>query len=86
MGEWRVKVTQSCLTLCGPMDYSLPVSLVHGILQARTLEWVTIHLFYGIFPTQGSNPALLHYRQILYHLSPQESQFYHILTMLHIYA
>ena len=33
---------QSCLTLCSPMDYSLPASLVHGILQARILEWVVI--------------------------------------------
>ena len=33
---------QSCLTLCYPMDCSLPVSSVHGILQARVLEWVTI--------------------------------------------
>ena len=33
---------QSCLTLCNPMDYSLPASLVHGILQARILEWVFI--------------------------------------------
>ena len=31
----KVKVTQSCLTLCDPMDYT-----VHGILQARTLKWV----------------------------------------------
>ena len=31
-----VKVAQSCLTLCDPMDYT-----VHGILQARILEWVT---------------------------------------------
>ena len=35
-------VPQSCLTLCDPMDYSLPVSSVHGIAQARTLEWVAI--------------------------------------------
>ena len=33
---------QSCLTLCDPMDCSLPGSSVHGILQARTLEWVAI--------------------------------------------
>ena len=38
----EVKITQSCLTLCDPMDYSLPVSSVHGILQARILEWVAI--------------------------------------------
>ena len=31
----KVKVAQSCPTLCNPMDYT-----VHGILQARTLEWV----------------------------------------------
>ena len=33
----KVKVTQSCLTLCDPMDYT-----VHGVLQARILEWVAI--------------------------------------------
>ena len=35
-------VTQLCATLCDPMDCSLPGSSVHGILQARILEWVTI--------------------------------------------
>ena len=30
----KVKVEQSCLTLCNPMDYT-----IHGILQARILEW-----------------------------------------------
>ena len=34
--------SQSCPTLCDPMDYSLPGSSVHGILQARLLEWVAI--------------------------------------------
>ena len=37
-----VKVTQSCLTLCDPMHCSPPGSSVHGILQARMLEWVAI--------------------------------------------
>ena len=36
------EVTQSCLTLCNPVDCSLPDSSVHGILQARILEWVAI--------------------------------------------
>ena len=36
------KSLQSCPTLCDPMDCSLPGFSVHGILQARTLEWVTI--------------------------------------------
>ena len=40
----RVKmlVTQSCLTLCNPMDCSQPGSSVHGILQARILEWIAM--------------------------------------------
>ena len=33
-------VAQSCLTLCDPMDCSLPGSSAHGILEARILEWV----------------------------------------------
>ena len=37
-----VKVTQSCLTLCDPMDYNPPGPSVHGILQVRTLEWVAV--------------------------------------------
>ena len=36
-----VLLAQSCLTLCDPMDYSLPRSSVHEIVQARLLEWVT---------------------------------------------
>ena len=36
------KVAQSCLTLCDPLDCSPPGSSVHGILQARTLEWVAV--------------------------------------------
>ena len=35
-------VTQSCPTLCSPVDCSAPDSSVHGIFQARILEWVTI--------------------------------------------
>ena len=55
------------------MDYSPLSSSVHGILQARILEWVSCSLFQGIFPTQRSNPGLPHCRQILYHLSHQRS-------------
>ena len=36
------EVSQSCPTLSDPMDCSLPVSSIHGIIQARTLEWVAI--------------------------------------------
>ena len=47
---------------CDPMNCSLPGSSVHGILQAEILEWVAIFLLQGIFPTQGSNPSLLHWQ------------------------
>ena len=40
-------VTQSCLTLCDPMDCRSPGSSVHGILQARILEWVAISFSRG---------------------------------------
>ena len=51
-----------------PTDCSLPGSSVHGILQARILQWVAISFILGIFLTQGSNPGL-QCRQILYQLS-----------------
>ena len=41
------EVAQSCPTLCNPVDYSLPSSSVHGILQARILEWVAISFSRG---------------------------------------
>ena len=63
-------VAQSCLTLCEPMDCSLPASSVQGILQAKILEWVAFFL-QGISLTQGLNPRLLDCRQVLYCLSPQ---------------
>ena len=69
----RVLVSQSCLTPCDPMDYSPPGFSVCGILQVGILEWVAIPFSRGIFLTQGSNPCLLHCRQILYHLSHQGS-------------
>ena len=46
-----------------------PGSSVHGVLQARTLEWVAIPFSRGVFPTQGSKPGLQHWMQILHRLS-----------------
>ena len=43
------KLLQLCLTLCDPMDCSPPGSSVHGIFQARILEWVAIPSSRGIF-------------------------------------
>ena len=69
----KVLVIQLCLTLCYPKGCSLPGSSIHGISQARILEWVVIPFSRGIFWTLGSNQSLLHCRQILYHLSLQFS-------------
>ena len=41
-GKVKVWVAQSCPSLCKPINCSLPASSVHGILQARTLEWAAI--------------------------------------------
>ena len=60
---------QSCPALCNPTNCRPPGSSVHGILQARRLEWVAIPLSRGSSLTQGSSPGILHCRQILYHLS-----------------
>ena len=69
IGKVKVLVTQSCSILGETMNYSLQRSSVHGVLQARIVEWVAIPFSRGIFLTQGLNPGLLHCRQILYHLS-----------------
>ena len=47
--EVKVLVAQLCLTLCDPMDCSPPGSSVHGILQARILEWIAILFSPGSF-------------------------------------
>ena len=43
----KVKVAQSCLTLCDPMDY-----IVHGILQAKILEWVAFPFSRGSYQSR----------------------------------
>ena len=42
------KLLQSCLTLCNPIDDSPPGSSIHGIFQARLLEWVAIAFSNGL--------------------------------------
>ena len=66
-------VTQSCQTLCNPMDCSPPGSSVHGDSPGKNTGVGCHALLQGIFPTHGSNPGLPHCRQILYHLNHQES-------------
>ena len=64
----EVKVAQLCLTLCISMNYT-----VHGILQARILEWIAFPFSRGSSQPRDSNPGLPHRRQILYQLSHQGS-------------
>ena len=55
------EVTQSCLTLCNPVDYSLPGSFGHEIFQARILEWVAMLCFE--FNVSRVQNALLRFTQ-----------------------
>ena len=52
-------MAQSCLTLCDPRDCSLPGSSVHGVFQARTLEWVAV-LFSREFSQPGDPTQVSH--------------------------
>ena len=49
-------IAKLCPTLCDPMDCSPPGSSLHGILQARILEWVAISFFTGS-PSPGMEPT-----------------------------
>ena len=67
-----MSVAQLCLTLCDPMDYNSPGSFVHGIFQARIMEWAAISFSRG---SSLPNSGLPHCGQILYCLSHTE-RFY----------
>ena len=64
-------VTQSCPTLCDPMNCSPPGFSAHGDSPGKNTGLSSLSLLQGIFLTQRSNPGLLHCRQILYHLVAQ---------------
>ena len=63
--KWS-EVAQSCLTLCGPMDCSLPGISVHGIFQARILEWVATSVSRGSSQPRDQTWVDCIGRQILY--------------------
>ena len=80
-----VLVPQLCLTLCDPMDCSLPRSSVHGICQARILEWGAISYSKGSSQPRDWNRVSWNCigRQILHHLSHQGSSFsYYVVYLL----
>ena len=66
-------VIRSCPTLCNPLDCSLPGSSIHGDSSGKNTGLGCHFFLQGIFLNQGLNLGLLHYRQNLYHLGPQES-------------
>ena len=66
-------VSQSCPTLCDPRDCSRPGASAHGDSPGKNTGVGCHALLQGIFPTQGLNIGLLHWRWILYHLSHQGS-------------
>ena len=71
------EIAQSCPTVCGPVDCSLPGSTVHGIIQERILEWVAISYSRGSSPprdgTQVSYVSRMG-RWIVYHSATWETQ------------
>ena len=67
-------VTQSCLTLCDPMDCSPSGFSVHGILQARIREWVAISFSRGCSWPRDWTPVSCTGRQILYYWATREVQ------------
>ena len=78
-------VAKSCLTLCSPMDCSLPGSSVHGISQARILEWVAISFSRGTSQARDRTYISCIGRQTLYHCTTKEAQISFFLkkTSLH---
>ena len=69
----KVKSLSHVKLFATPWTVARPGSSVHGIFQARLLEWLAISSSRGIFPTQGSNLGFPCCRQTLYHLSHQGS-------------
>ena len=71
--NWKVIVfvAKSCLTLCNPRDCSPARLLCPWDSPGKDTTAGSHSLLQGIFPIQGSNSVLLHYRQILYPLSDQ---------------
>ena len=69
----RWLVANSCPSLCDPVDCSMPDSSVHGISQARILEWVAISFSRGSPTPQGWNLCLLHWQSDSLPLSYQGS-------------
>ena len=92
IGEFRENVSclhakslQSCLTLCDPMDCCLPDPSVHGVFQARILEWIAMLSSGG--SSWPRDPTHVSYffcigRWVLYHYTTWEATVFHSRTRL----
>ena len=76
--HFQSEVTQSCLTLCDPMDCSLPGSSVHGIFQERVLEWVAISVSRVSSRTRDETHVFRLVSKMLYCVSHQGSLYFQI--------
>ena len=75
MGEGDIETGYVCNVLCDPIDYSLPGSSVHGILQARTLEWVAISFSMGSSWPKDQTYISCIGKWILYHWATGGSRY-----------
>ena len=66
-------LTQSCPTLCGPMDCRSPGASIHGLLQAGILEWVAIPFSSGYSWPSDQTPISCLGRWVLYHWATWEA-------------
>ena len=76
----RYSVTQSCPTLCNPMDYSSPGSSVHGTCQSRILEWIAISSSRGSsHPKDQTSISYINRFWFLYHCATWEAPILHLI-------
>ena len=85
------EAAQSCPTLSNPMDCSLPGSYVHGIFQARVLEWgaIAFSIYILLYIKQITNKDRKLYSQyfaISYRWKESKKEFLYILNIHNIYA
>ena len=71
-----------CLTLCNPMNCSLPGSYVHGISQARVLEWVAIS---SSWPRDWTSVSCIN-RQVLYHCATWEAPRNQLCSLVSVFV
>ena len=81
------EVAQSCLTLSDPMDCSPPDSCVHGIFQARVLEWGAIAWACFVDIAQNAKKCFIHWQYLKIRMFNMKSRLWLLfLTILHLHS